>query len=425
MARNKNSKTRPQSKRPRLFTWVLIVIILGLTAFIGFVVYWVSQNTAFLSGKLTSADLNKNNQNTSSEPLQLVAQTVGLKTLYAPPGFKISEYVTGVKGARFFSFGPDDTMYIGTNTGDSIYAVSDTNGDGVADQKKLIDSKLNTPHSLFYYKGDLYLGEQDRVSVYRGISADGSYQTKQVLVDNLPSGNRLTGGGHTTRTVVVGPDEKLYVSIGSSCNVCIENDQRRATIMRYNLDGSGGEIYSSGLRNTVGFEFNDGKLWGLDMGRDQIGDDIPPDEVNIIKQGANYGWPYCYGDRANNPEFSDKQEYCKANTVAPVLGLQAHSAPLGIAFENQAAKQSWPRVYQNGFFAALHGSWNRTVPTGYKVIWVDTKSNPMKAYNFITGWLDGSGAWGRPVGIGFDSKGNMYVSDDKQNLVYKVTYSQP
>jgi glucose/arabinose dehydrogenase len=225
--------------------------------------------------------------------------------------------------------------------------------------------------------------------------------------------------------VVVGPDEKLYVSIGSSCNVCIENDQRRATIMRYNLDGSGGEIYSSGLRNTVGFEFNDGKLWGLDMGRDQIGDDIPPDEVNIIKQGANYGWPYCYGDRTNNPEFSDKQEYCKANTVAPVLGLQAHSAPLGIAFENQAAKQSWPKVYQNGFFAALHGSWNRTVPTGYKVVWVDTKSNPMKAYNFITGWLDGSGAWGRPVGIGFDSKGNMYISDDKQNLVYKVTYSQP
>lgn len=401
---------------------VAVGALLAILALLMYVVYWASQNTAFLNGGLTSASLNTNNQNASTESIQLVPQQVGLKTLYTPAGFKISEFVTGIKGARFFSFGPEDTMYIGSNTGDSIYAVRDTNGDGTADQKNIIDSKLNTPHSVYYYNGDLYLGEQNRVSVYRSIRPDGTYTKKEVLVDNLPSGNKLTGGGHTTRTVVVGPDGKLYVSIGSSCNVCIENDDRRATIMRYNLDGSGGEIYASGLRNTVGFVFNDGALWGLDMGRDQIGDDIPPDEVNIITQGANYGWPYCYGDQINNPEFKDKAEYCKASTTPPVLGLQAHSAPLGIAFENSAAKASWPSVYQNGFFAALHGSWNRTTPTGYKVVWVDTKSSPMKSYNFITGWLDGSGAWGRPVGLGFDSKGNMYVSDDKQNLVYKVFY---
>jgi len=411
-----------KSKKHHISRWIILIITIILLALFALMAYWVSQNTAFLSGKLKPADLVNNNQNASTESIQLVPQQVGLKTLYAPAGFKISEYVTGIKGARFFSFGPDDTMYIGSNTGDSIYALRDTNGDGTADQKNIIESKLNTPHSVYYYNGDLYLGEQNRVSVYRAIQPDGTYSKKEILVDGLPSGNKLTGGGHTTRTVVIGPDGKLYVSVGSSCNVCIENDNRRATIMRYNLDGSGGEIYASGLRNTVGFAFNDGTLWGLDMGRDQIGDDIPPDEVNIITQGSNYGWPYCYGDQINNPEFKEKAEYCKASTTAPVLGLQAHSAPLGIAFENSAAKASWPKVYQNGFFAALHGSWNRTVPTGYKVVWVDTKSSPMKTYNFITGWLDGSGAWGRPVGLGFDSKGNMYVSDDKQNLVYKVSY---
>ena len=411
-----------KSKKHHISRWIILIITIILLALFVLMAYWVSQNTAFLSGKLKPADLVTNNQNASTESIQLVPQQVGLKTLYAPASFKISEYATGIKGARFFSFGPDDTMYIGSNTGDSIYALRDTNGDGTADQKNIIDSKLNTPHSVYYYNGDLYLGEQNRVSVYRAIQSDGTYSKKEILVDGLPSGNKLTGGGHTTRTVVIGPDGKLYVSVGSSCNVCIENDNRRATIMRYNLDGSGGEIYASGLRNTVGFAFNDGTLWGLDMGRDQIGDDIPPDEVNIITQGSNYGWPYCYGGQINNPEFKDKAEYCKASTTAPVLGLQAHSAPLGIAFENPAAKASWPQVYQNGFFAALHGSWNRTVPTGYKVVWVDTKSSPMKAYNFITGWLDGSGAWGRPVGLGFDSKGNMYVSDDKQNLVYKVSY---
>lgn len=413
---------KSKSKKYRISKLILVILAIITLVLIGSMVYWITQNTAFLSGKLKPADLQTNNQNPTSDPFQLVPQQVGLKTLYAPQGFKISEYATGIKGARFFSFGPDDTMYIGSNTGDSIYAVRDSNGDGIAEQKNLIDSKLNTPHSVYYYNNDLYLAEQNRVSVYRGISPNGSYGQKEVLIDGLPLGNKLTGGGHTTRTVVVGPDAKLYVSIGSSCNLCIESDNRRATIMRYNLDGSGGEIYASGLRNTVGFAFNDGALWGLDMGRDQIGDDIPPDEVNIISQGANYGWPYCYGDQINNPEFKDKAEYCKASTTAPVLGLQAHSAPLGIAFENPSAKASWPKVYQNGFFAALHGSWNRTVPTGYKVVWVDTKSSPMKTYNFITGWLDGSGAWGRPVGLGFDSKGNMYISDDKQNLVYMVNY---
>ena len=410
------SKSKNHNKR----NVALLVITIILLSAIGYVIYWVINNTAFLSGKLSQQQVNENNQNQLEAPFNLVAQTVGGKTLYAPEGFKISIYATNIKGARFFTFAPDGTMFVGSNTGDSIYTIPDNNG--TAGMPVVIESKLNTPHSVYYYNGDLYLAEQTKVSVYRGIKSDGTYTKKEVLVDNLPGGNKLTGGGHTTRTVVIGPDNKMYVSIGSSCNVCIENDDRRATIMRYNLDGTGGEIYASGLRNTVGFTFNGGKLWGLDMGRDQIGDDIPPEEVNIIEQGKNYGWPYCYGDKINNPEYKDKAEYCKTQTTGPVLGLQAHYAPLGITFENEAAKQIWPSAFENGFFGAMHGSWNRTVPTGYKVIWVDTKSSPMKEYNFITGWLDGSGAWGRPVGVGFDPAGNMFISDDKQNHIYKVQY---
>lgn len=415
-------KITPKSGKHTTAKLLLLITVTSLLILAALLIRWVAQNTAILSGKLDQADLKRNNSNNLTAPFQLLPQTIGSKTLYLPSGFKISEYATGIKGARFFSFAADDTLFIGSNTGDSIYALKDTNFDGVAEQKNVIEAKLNTPHSLYYYRGDLYLGEQNRVSVYRGIKQNGSYEKKEILVDNLPAGNKLTGGGHTTRTVVIGPDEKLYVSIGSSCNVCIEADSRRATIMRYNLDGSGGEIYASGLRNTVGFTFQDNTLWGLDMGRDQIGDDIPPEEVNIISQGANYGWPYCYGDKINNPEYPDKAEYCRASTTAPVLGIQAHSAPLGIAFENAPAKESWPKVFQNGFFAALHGSWNRTSPTGYKIVWVDTKSSSMQSYNFITGWLDGSGVWGRPVGIGFDSRGNMYISDDKQNIIYRVSY---
>lgn len=414
-----NKSTKPKSKQ----SLRAILIVLGIVGLllIGYGLYWAYNNTAFLRGNIASEDLSRNNLN-PPETLNLLPQEVNGKTLFIPAGFKISVYATDIKNARFFSFSPSGVMYIGTKNGDSIYAIKGSS-DALAD-KKLVDSGLNTPHSVYYHEGDLYLAEQNRVSVYRGITDEGTFEKKEVLVDGLPSGNTLTGGGHTTRTIIIGPDKKIYLSIGSSCNVCIEEDNRRATVMRFNLDGSGGEIFASGLRNTVGMAFEDNKLWGLDMGRDQIGDDIPPEEVNVIEQGKDYGWPYCYGNRINNPEFKDKVQYCQDSTIPPVLELQAHDAPLGISFMNQRAKETWPSFYSQGFFAAMHGSWNRTVPTGYKIIWVDTKSTPMKSYNFLTGWLEAQGAWGRPVGVGFSPEGNLFISDDKQNLVYLVSYIQ-
>lgn len=396
---------------------VLLLILLSVT------LYWLYNNTSLFTDNISPDDLKLNNLNSAND-FELTSIDIGNKSLNIPKGFKLTEYAKDIPSARFFSFNENNVMFVGTKDNDKIYAVTDNDNDGKAETVNIIDSDLNSPHSVYYYKNDLYLGEENRVSVYRNIKNNGSYTKKELLVDDLPAGNRLTGGGHKTRTVIVGPDEKLYVSIGSSCNVCQEDDERRATIMRYDLDGSKGEIFANGLRNTVGLDFDkQNQLWGADMGRDQIGDDIPPEEINLIQEGKDYGWPYCYGNQINNPEYKDKQQYCQTLTEASVFDMQAHSAPLGFTFLNDVAKDSWPNIYQDGYFVAFHGSWNRTIPTGYKVVFIDTSENEPKQYNLLSGWLESSAdAWGRPVGLGFDNNGNLYISDDKQGLVYKLEY---
>lgn len=402
---------------------IIAGIILPLFVLVSLLLAWIYQNTSLFTKTIPQDQLNNNNLNPSGATIELKPQIVDGKSLLAPSNMSVSVYATGLKSARFFSFNENNTLFVGTKDNDKIYAMRDRDGDGRAENMVTIDSGLNSPHSVFYFENDLYVGEENRVSVYRNITDDGTFQRKDIIIDNLPSGNRLQGGGHKTRTVAVGPDKKLYVSIGSSCNVCIEDDSRRATIMRFNLNGSGGEILAQGLRNTVGFDFDEqGQLYGADMGRDQIGDDIPPEEINRIIPTRNYGWPYCYGQGINNPEFKDKVLYCQNDTEKPVFELQAHSAPLGFVFLKSAQRQAWPAQYAQGFFVALHGSWNRTVPTGYKVIWVDTSSGTPKQYNFLSGWLGSDAkAWGRPAGLGFDNQGALYVSDDKQGKIYKVT----
>jgi glucose/arabinose dehydrogenase len=346
------------------------------------------------------------------------------KRLNLPAGFTIEEYASGIGSARFLTFGDDNTMYVGTKDNDKIYAVSDADNDGKAESVVVIEEGLTVPHSVKYYQGDLFLAEETSVSVYRQIQADGSYQSKEVLIEGLPGGNRLTGGGHRTRTIDIGPDEKIYLTIGSLCNVCEEEDERRATMMRFDMDGNNGEIIASGLRNTVGYDFaEDGTIWSADMGRDQIGDDIPSEEVNIIRPGGDYGWPYCWGSGYFNPEYPEQADYCRNQTVLPEFNMQAHSAPLGVSFLNQAAKDTWPAEIQDGLLVAFHGSWNRTTPTGYKVVWLDLRGDQIKQYTLISGWLeDNAEAWGRPVGLDFDDQGNLYVSDDKRGVIYKVSY---
>lgn len=412
------SKRKKSKNKRHIIEFVMVVLACSILG----ALWWLKNNTAVFTRRISEAEISENNLTNPDSTFGLRQIGVGDKFLYLPEGFTISEFAKNIPSARFFTFDDKDTMYIGTKNNDKIYAVSDTNNDGVAESVNTIDSGLNVPHSVTIYNGDLYLAEQDKISVYRQIQPNGKFTKKEILINNLPSGNVLQGGGHTTRTIVIGPDQKMYVSIGSSCNVCVEKDMRRATIMQYDLDGKNGVVYASGLRNTVGFMFWNNKMYGADMGRDQIGDDIPPEEINIIEQNKDYGWPYCYGTKISNPEFKGKKAYCNT-TVAPVAQMQAHSAPLGIASLNSAAQNKWPKTFRNGFLVAFHGSWNRTTPTGYKIVWVDLNQDEPRVFNFLTGWLEKNAkAWGRPVGLGFDNKGNLYISDDKQGIVYKVSY---
>lgn len=351
------------------------------------------------------------------------------RVLRAPEEFTISLFAAGFDAPRFFDFGEDDVLFVTDKDAGTISLVKDTDNDGVSDEIIEIDSNLQTPHGIDYYDGDLYVGEEHQVVVYKSIHSDGTYASKDTVVAGLPT------GGHATRTVVVGPDEKLYVSIGSSCNVCEETDERRSAIVQYDLDGTNEKIFARGLRNTVGFIFFDSdtdgtkEMWGVNNGRDRIGDDIPPEEVNRIEEGKHYGWPYCYGEGVVNPEFeNEKEQFCTTETAFPVYEMQAHSAPLGVQVMNseiESSAYSFPSALNKDMFIAFHGSWNRTVPTGYKVVRIDTNAQEDMVINFITGWLQEDGeAWGRPVGVGFDSHNVLYISDDKAGAIYRVTYTE-
>jgi glucose/arabinose dehydrogenase len=240
---------------------------------------------------------------------------------------------------------------------------------------------------------------------------------RQVIVPDLPA-----GGQHTTRTVLVGADGMLYVAIGSTCNVCIETDPHRAAVWQYHLDGSGGRLYARGLRNAVGLAVNpmSGQIWVTNNGRDLLGDDSPPETIYALVDGGDYGWPRCHAGDVVDPDFGHAGA-CDG-VEQPLVKMQAHSAPLGLAFY---AGTAFPAA-DRGLFVAFHGSWNRSVPTGYKVVLLplDARGNSAgPPRDFVTGWLKNSDdASGRPVGLAVGPDGALYVSDDKAGLVYRVAY---
>ena len=239
-----------------------------------------------------------------------------------------------------------------------------------------------------------------------------------------------SGGGHSTRTILFA-NGKMYVAAGSSCNVCVEDDKRRAAVTEYNEDGSGERTFASGLRNAVGLTVNPktGTIWATDNGRDWLGDDLPPEEVNDLgPRGGNAGWPYCYGNRV--PDRSQSKDYDCSKTIAPAVEMQAHSAPLGLLFYDG---EMFPPEYRGSLFVTFHGSWNRSVPTGYKVVRIkfNDKGEPQgPPEDFISGWIrpgeTKKGKWmGRPVGLVVGPDGALYVSDDSAGVVYRVTWSPP
>ena len=340
------------------------------------------------------------------------------ETIQLPPGFGISVFAEGLAGPRMMTVGPDEQLYVAERAAGRIIRLPDRDGDGVADGVEVVAEGLDAPSSIaFYQDGSLYVGETTRILRLSDPDGDGIFQERETIIEGLPE------GGHNTRTVLFSPDWRyLYVSVGSSCNVCDEADARRATIVRYLPDGSDEQIYALGLRNAVGITFRPGteELWATNNGRDWLGDDQPPEAIYVVEQGDDAGWPRCHAGRIIDPEFGE--EGACEGVLDPVVEMQAHSAPLGLKFyTGERFPDEW-----NDLFVAFHGSWNRSTPTGYKVIHipVDENGQPGSPQDFAAGWLRQDGSqWGRPVDVQTSPEGGLFVSDDGAGFIYRIFYT--
>lgn len=416
---------------------LIIAIAAGLGA-IGWAVNYLWNNFGGLlrNARTPSANIVNALENQNSlvnQPLGVGGGTIPSQTpsglpLTLPSGFSISIFAEGLGAPRVIISDEADGFLVSVTGNGKVFDLSDKNSDGVADKIITVLSGLNNPHGLTLQcaggKCSLYVAESDKVSVYDYDQINTSATNKKKIAD-LPN-----DGEHFTRTLQFLPSDpnKLLVAVGSDCNVCNESDARRAKILL--LDIKTGELrtFVSGLRNSVFMAAHPvtGKIWATEMGRDFLGDNLPPDEINIIEDGKNYGWPICYGKNVHDTDF-DKNVYIRNPCMEPFetpsyIDIQAHSAPLGLAF---VPANNWPADYKNNLLVAYHGSWNRSVATGYKIVRykLDEQGNYLGEEDFISGWLTSDGSvLGRPVDILFESDGAAYVSDDKAGVIYRITY---
>ncbi|MCX6779290.1 MAG: PQQ-dependent sugar dehydrogenase [Candidatus Magasanikbacteria bacterium] len=358
-------------------------------------------------------------------PLQIASELQKNNNLLSvPAGFSVEVFAYGLPGARVLLFDNEGNLWV-SQTGEGVVSKLIIK-DNKVDSQQVVFNGLQRPHGLVFDPQNpkiLYIAEENKISQTE-IGSQGPGSLKKII--DLPK-----GGNHFTRTLGFGPEGRLYVSIGSTCNVCNEKDPRYASIWSLNKDGSDFKQVAKGLRNSVFFVFKDNKIWATEMGRDLLGDDIPPDEINVIDIKAtttlNYGWPICYGQNIHDTNF-DNNTYFRNPCLEPFekasqIDLQAHSAPLGLSFV--PTNSGWPKEFQGNLLVAFHGSWNRSVPTGYKVVRLilDDQGKMIKQEDFLTGWLTANGALGRPVDLVFDKSGSLFISDDKAGVIYKLKYN--
>jgi len=350
-----------------------------------------------------------------------IAQTLIEKSLLnrlsVPKGFSVNVFAENLGAARGLGISPDGDLFVCSMRAGELIVLPDADKDGIADKRIVFADGLRNPHSVAFHDGYIYIGETDKITRFRDDDGDLVADGKgEAVITGLPT------RGHFTKTIVFGPDDMMYLSIGSSCNICEERDPRRAAVVRYTPDGKDETIFAAGLRNSVALAFNDatGELWSSNNGRDRIGDNIPPEEINILREGGHYGWPYCYGDGIMNPEYAGRNELCN-DVIPPVFNMQAHSAPLGMRFYYGT---QFPEEFRGDLYIAFHGSWNRTKRTGYKVVRVILEEGvPVRIEDFVSGWLHPTGSrWGRPVDVEIGSDGSMFISDDYKGAVYRVSY---
>lgn len=338
--------------------------------------------------------------------------------LRVPDGYSLSLWARDLPSAR---------LMVPTSAGDLILSQprgglitlleADRDGDGASDGRRVLFAGLDRPNGVELHEGWLYIAEATRVFRVRfDPQARAAMGEREVLIDGLSA-----DGAHWRKTARVGPDSLLYLGQGSTCNVCVEKDTRRATVMRFSLDGSGGSVIATGTRNPYGFDWApwDGGLYATENSRDLLGDDLPPDELNRIVEGGFYGWPHVHGRALLDPEFGPGSEARIATAIAPAHEFAAHVAPLGIRFLRHAIHS--PQFARTAL-VALHGSWNRSTPSGYAVVALQwDEAGRISERPFLQGFRGDAGLIGRPVDVAEGADGAIYVSDDYAGVIYRIS----
>lgn len=351
-----------------------------------------------------------------SEPTPEVGTPVEGITL--PEGFAITWFAVEIEGARSLALGDKGTIFVGSRAAGRVYAVQDLDGDFQADRIHTIAQGLDSPNGVAFRDGALYVAEISRVLRFDDIEASLEDPPAPVVIrDDFPTDRQ-----HGWKFIRFGPDGKLYVPVGAPCNVCERADTRYASILRMDADGENLESYVKGVRNTVGFDWQpqSGDLWFTDNGRDLLGDDAPPDELNRAPQrGMHFGFPYCHGGEILDPDLGSDRS-C-AEFVAPAQKLGPHVASLGMRFYRGT---QFPEAYRGDVFIAEHGSWNRSVPIGYRITRVRIDASRATQYEvFAEGWLRDGDVHGRPVDLLHLPDGSLLVSDDFADALYRISYT--
>ncbi|MEJ2004452.1 MAG: PQQ-dependent sugar dehydrogenase [Cyclobacteriaceae bacterium] len=356
-------------------------------------------------------------KNETDEPFEPVPEDQ-LSSLNLPDGFRIHTFAD-VNNARSMALSPSNTLFVGNRSADKVYAVKDTDGDYRADEIYVLDSGLTLPNGVAFRDGDLYVAEVNRILRYPDIENNlASPPEPEVIYDEYP-----TEKHHGWKYIAFGDDGKLYVPVGAPCNICNPDDEIFASITRMNPDGSDLEVYAHGVRNSVGFDWdpNTGDFWFTDNGRDNLGDSIPPCEMNrVTAPGQHFGYPFCHGGYLADPEFGDLAD-C-SDFVPPQVQFEAHTAPLGMKFYRG---NMFPEEYRGDIIVAQHGSWNRSSKIGYRLMRVSVENGEAVDHSvFVDGWLNEAEqeSWGRPVDVVEMPDGSILVSDDQAGKIYRIYY---
>lgn len=360
------------------------------------------------------------------EPALVAATDQRIGQLRVPAGFTIAKFADGLGKPRQLAVSASGNVYVTNREAGTVTRLRDTNADGVADEKQVV-ATIKSVHGITIHSGTMYLVAIKEV-FSAPINADGSLGTLRQLIGDLPD-----AGQHPNRTIGFGPDGQMYLTVGSTCNACAEPNPEHATMLVANPDGSNRRVYASGLRNTIGFGWHPQtkELYGFDHGIDWLGDEQQQEELNLIKQGAFYGWPYIYGDGNYNPHPRPMGDttyaQIRARTTVPLIGYTPHAAPLAMVFYTapSSVTTSFPADYQNDAFVTMRGSWNRTKPSGYNVVRVKFENGkPVRVDDFVTGFLveNNQSQFGRPVGIATMPDGSLIFSEDNNGVIYRVSY---